>query len=189
MKLSDWRKGFLRWLQNKTSASAVVPSADGWYLEAPDMPGMTQAFLPPLTDVNYTTDDTGVLVGSGTQQFYMVFRYPNGLYQQLAIDQLEGIHSTLSIWIATEWGDIADLIDLRLVRVDQPVSVNEATDSTEDWVIQLSWLFQLSWVAEAEEVIIPIDFKKLRVALFRWDLDGDREHKHLDYIFYKTKPE
>lgn len=166
MKISTWRPAIVSWLGQKISI-------DSWLLDNPQI-GLTHAFVPPLRDVNYTTEQLNSVRGYGIQDIIIVRRYPKTIaYNDLPIAAMEGLHCSLSVRLATEVEDIADLTRLEVLTVADPVHLEEMGDRLGDWILRLHWAFSITFYAEVEDPTgVPIEIKGIDLGIYRENLDG-----------------
>jgi hypothetical protein len=107
-------------------------------------------FLPPLASV--VVGDDSSLTSSAFQDIFLTVRYPaNVKYQELPLDKLEGTLISLQLRLLKQWVEIAPLIDLNVLSLDQPIKVVEFGDSMADWLVTLNVRVEIAFNAEFEE--------------------------------------
>lgn len=165
MKLSTWRTNVREWF----SSSVHV---DSWELSTPIVPGTTVGYIEPLRDIVY--DYRGQLEGRASQHIYLLCRYPANLkYHQLPLNELEGLHSTVSQLLLQDWLAF-DIEDLEYSMLDQPIKVMETGDNLGEWVIELHWLARFTWTPELETTNndLGIGLYRVNFNLYREALDN-----------------
>lgn len=165
MKVSTWRMGFLDWLQDQIQI-------DSYFLEAPEAPGMTNVFLPPLRNIkNYEADDG--YHSTATQDVYISTRYDRSLaYYQLPINVVEGTYCTLMQQLIKEQQGIADLIEVIINPSEDAIAIGELGDDRGDWIITMKMIITIRFVitpeVEDDRTLYP---HKINLGLYREYLD------------------
>lgn len=161
MKISVWRAQLKTWLQKYLTVTA-------WEFDYPKTPAETLAMLPPLKDVNIYKNGASVM-GSATQVIELISRVDGTIkYNDLPLQLYEGVYTTLSYRLLTEFADIADIYQLQMQATD-PVHVAERTDARGDWFIRVQWTFNIQWVAEVEtgSTGAPYDLNRIVASINR----------------------
>ena len=160
MRLSLYRPNLALWVGKHIHI-------DSYELRTPTVDTEVIGFIPPLQQVSYS-GSSGQIRGYAHQSLFVSYLYLNTtLYNNLPIATLEGVHSTLSQLLLTQWHDIADLIELELMLVDTPITIRESGDSMGNWIVDLQWVFAITWLAEPEYVIDkPFTLTSLNTRLF-----------------------
>jgi len=161
MKTSLWRQGIKAFLLKYLSVST-------WELDYPIQAGETVGILPPITNVNIYKNGATVMQ-SATQVVELISRIDGTLrYDNLPISFYEGIHTTLSYRLLTEFADIADIFQLQLQSLN-PISIAERDDARGDWFIRVQWSMSVQWVAELEVGTpgLPFNFTQILVGIKR----------------------
>jgi hypothetical protein len=109
---------------------------DTWELRNPTVYGTINAFIPPLRAIEYVNDTAKT--ATAIQDIYLTSRYRGDTsYDLLPLGVLEQLNATLQYRLSTGFLDIAPIIDLECLKVDNPVQVMEYGDGLADWLVTL----------------------------------------------------
>ena len=175
MNINLWRKGIHKWLDSYLLV-------DSWELRNPTSYEKVNAFIPPLQAISFQNNQIEQV--SATQDFYLTIRYRGEYtYDSLPIGKYEQLYTDIVRRLQLNYKSIADLLDLQVLTVDNPIQVSEyGDDSTGDWLVVLVFKMGIVWLPEP--TLLPGDLPvvllqpvKLDVGLFTEHL---RSTDHLD---------
>lgn len=142
MRLSTWRPSIKSWLSRKLR----ITSFD---LKQPTDYENIICFLPPLSNITITEGSYDV--GTAVQEVYLTIRYLGDLkYVDLPLAEAEGLIVSLQLLLATGFSNIADLKQLTLLDIEEPIKVSEYGDGMADWLMTLRVAMQIVFIAEPE---------------------------------------
>jgi hypothetical protein len=166
MKLSTWRPGLISWLMSNVAI-------DEWALDTPPI-GDTLAFLPPLRLLDYGKENKA----TATQDLFIRQRYTRDLtYHELPIPAIEGFYQSLSLRLQASGADIADITQLDIPNIEQPIVIQEYGDNLGDWLVTMTWQLDISFTADVETGTIgkPQPVNSIRSGLYRVALDNSTQ--------------
>ena len=174
MKISEYYQKL------KTLIEEIVVITD-WTLSLPQLPGESNAFIAPLTNVYYYKNNSTNTYASGTQEVILTYVVDNDIpYHSINMGFFQGIYNdvTMRLMLATERLDVMNIQN----NAGLGVELSEMTEGMGYWLVTMRFNITIQWVAEYEtyqEERYNID--RINSSLFRSKVSEDKL-SHLEKI-------